>query len=267
MIEDLGGESGILEKCLDKKYQTGNPVPENSLETAFKNLNNNIKKPLEILGKVIDALCLVRMIVKGFITGSNFAKKFKSSKAFIQGESKALATTENIFDDIWDEIKDAVSDLKKKASSLNKKFDSFKGDVDDFIDDAGKTLSAPLNQIVDFAKAFSNGIREILKGKMFQEFKKFADCALKVGIWGTGIARVVIGVYSKITAISAGLAAGGAGVFLPLADIMVGLVCKWKDFVKAIGYLIQGINSSKTVQRWMYFGRFFGRMLFAFATA
>ena len=128
-------------------------------------------------------------------------------------------------------------------------------------------LQKPLQQVLNLAKAIVTMIKTFASSNTIKTLKTVLDCGIKAGKWAVGIVKVIYGFYSKIQEIAEGLAADGVGVVVPIADIITGLICKWKDFATAVDDLIKAFKQRDANKRAQLLGRFLGRIVYAIGTA
>jgi len=147
---------------------------------------------------------------------------------------------------LWDSFKnDAESFFNKMDSSTVKLFNTLIGDFNSFVQTMGTV----------FAAIKDGGIMDVL------------NCAVKSGQWALGIVSVITGIDAKIVAITAALAAGGAPVVIPFAEIAVSLICDWNKFKNAANFLANAIESNNSSTLWSNLGNFFGTLSNIIATA
>jgi len=230
-IEVLAGSPGGFEECLPQNLQTSPQEESGATSIAEPGPWENV---LNVVGLIIDVACKFKPLLFKFMGGRRLfyqVARTKRGKGFIKK--------------VWNSVKSGVSSAANTVAS------------------AAKTVVNNLNptetvqKIVNAIKGVINKINDFFT-KTVPPMITFLTCVLGKRESIKNLFNVIRGFINNVKA----LMGGWAG----LVKVIINCVCNWKEFKKAVEYLLTAIKSSGE-QRWQGIGRFAGQLAYAIGTS
>jgi hypothetical protein len=256
-IEAIGGDITGWYECLPKEWtkEVNNDVIKTSgVDAQLANLNESFQNVLKVIGVVVQATCAVRdavLIVVKQILGNDGKKSFfllegKFVRRRFKSKRGVLDWIQNTTSDTWVVVKDSVTS-------------------------AWNSLSQPVKDAIDKIKEellkLKKKLQEFFKGPAWDNMVKVGLCVSTGMKFAKEVSTLFKSGYDKIVNINMGLALGGVAVILVLADIIIGLICNWEEFKKAIDSFFTGAGKSDKNEKAYFYGRGAGGLFRAIAGA
>jgi hypothetical protein len=275
VISEVVGEKEGWEKCIPKGMTQEDPEATgevgSELDKKFDSLNPTLQKILKGVKKTVNFACSIKDIydwISDILDIKEMAGGFvQKSTSRSRIRSKLLGQTVMMADGTCD-IKCNLSPAEQRERGLGDSFiDACKACFEAVkkgikkISEAAKKLFQP---IVNFIKELINKVKTFAENSKVKIALKALGCVNSV----VSLGRSVKGLIDKIAEFGAGFAAGGVGVLVPILKFIIGLICKWESFKKAIDYLYAGKRETGSKgKRWELYGRFLGALSFAIIDA
>lgn len=214
-------------------------------EKAFFLLYQASRAIKSVVGFFIDAVCLakkyvitlikpiVSIIDREFFLQNKYRRVFRNKKGFIDWVTSARGTAKMGIVEVYIQVK----------SALGKAWDKVTQPVKDMIENAKQQFFELKESLINWFQ--SQKVISIMSS---------VRCILCAVNYSEGVIGVIIGFFDKfkniIKAYSVGIIST-AGVF---ADIILGLISNWKDFVNGVAAFDKGFAAQRSGERWYYYG-------------
>jgi hypothetical protein len=154
--------------------------------------------------------------------------------------------------------------------------------VTESADAASSTMKATLNAIITDAETRFPGVlklyqdisgyiedlsikfQEYFKGTIWAKLYEYYLCIDQANTFTEAVKKTVKAVKKKADQI---VTAVGSGVLLPIADILVALLCNWTGFKKAILLFIQASTQPSIVKSYEFWGKGMGALIYTIGSA
>jgi len=253
--ELMGGIN--IDACLPAAWKNAGQDQENDANTTVASDQTTWQKILGYLGTAVDIVCAVKDYVGkaiAFITGNIRRLMRRYIRLFLQG--KVRRTFSQWWgSDLWDSATSAVSAVWSGVKT------AYGWVTDKLAGLANAIIDAITGAVVNIYKAF-----EAVKAKFLQfwnsplmvAIRQFIDCVsgLKEAI--QNVKDLIKGFKDKAVLVTQGVSGW--------VQIIVGLICAWKDLKTAVTYLINGIQATGP-RRWNWLGKFVGKLVYTIATS
>jgi len=258
MIEGCAdNETGFYECLPDawKKDTGADPGQTGALDTAYQGWSAPVRKFLEFSSLLISAVCWVRSTVisiLSYISDKLFGRRrmmFLEGKA--QNKSSRFMTRSHMISSI-------AKTWMKSKSEVAAKIDL----VPDWVKDWFRSIADKLNEWYQKIKAF-------FESETWQNIMRIVNCILSAKTAGQNLIDVFNGIKGKYEVFTRAIKLTGFVVLIVLIDMLVGLICNWEKFKRAINYFIAAWNRSDSdkAMKWFYYGKATGTLINAIATA
>jgi len=247
VLQGLANNETGWKNCLPAAWKNPEPVKEDTNTETFKQTGNLATKVWGIVKKILSVACPATQIMTNLkkITESLFGGQRR--RVFLEGRFHRRRG-------IGSKIKDKLSKLKQHFK------DAWNG--------LTKNIQDVFTEVEDHLVDFKNKLVAIYKGEAFQKFLTILQCLKGAGNAAYQIYSVINGFMTKITAISA-VAAGtmGVGAAPLIAKFVWGLICKYDEFERAIGYFREFLSATDPNKKFFLLGLFLGQIIHAVGTA
>ena len=245
ILQGLADSETGWAKCIPQTWKNPESIREDRNIETFKQAGGVFTKVWEIVKKVLEVACPATKIMQNLrkLTENFFSEQ--KSKMFLEGQyTRGIRT----------KLKDKLSKLKQE----------FK--------DAWHALSKDVQEVFtsleDHFAELRNRIVSLYQSEGFQKFITILQCLKGAGSAVYNIYSVISGFITKISTISA-LAAGsmGAGAIPVVAKLIWGLICKFKEFGRAVNYFKEFLAAREPGKKFFLLGLFIGQIVNAIGTA
>jgi hypothetical protein len=121
-------------------------------------------------------------------------------------------------------------------------------------------------EIYDALIDAKNAIVKFFQSGGFNTIKQFLYCVTSSGLAGVQIYNTFNGFYTKYDTFIASASAGPIGEGADATELLIGLICNWQKFTKAIDYLVNAQTTTGD-QQYMWWGEFAGMLMNAIGTS
>jgi hypothetical protein len=254
-IVALGGGSGQeVNACLPDSWKIGalaNDATGGDSAEKLAGSNRALQIIVKVVGAVTNILCgafkgKFMDFVKGIVGGGKKRFMFVEKKKWFGAKlvKGAVNTAKKVGKTVVKTVKTVAKTVVKVAKDVGNKI---------------KEIAEKFNPVAIFNK-IKDGVKDfIAKIKSFFNAKFVKDLIQSIMKCKNAIQTLISNVRKVIQVISALAASSG----FSLAPMIVGAICAWREFVKAVDYLKEGITSSGAA-RWYQFGKFSGQLLVLF---
>jgi hypothetical protein len=270
-VESLGGNETGWYECLPQgwtKESKDDPAKNSPLDQKFEGLHSVLKFLLGGLAKIVDGLCKVKSLVFGvfkkLMGGESISFVEVKSRKRRGGPKKLGDKIKKGFEKAGDKIKEAGGKAIEKVKEVGIKI---KGIAEDVIKKIGETVMKGITALKEKFIAFKEKLKDLFKSDLMEKLKKLIECIKSAGKFAQNIMAVIKGFYTKINSLLVGAAAGGVGAIVPAVDIIIGLICNWRQFKTAIDYFILAYQKSDKIEKMYFVGKGFGQIAHAIGTA
>jgi len=233
-IEVLAGSPGLFEECLPKNLQTSPQEEAGATSIAAPGPWETV---LKVVGTIIDVACKFKPLLFKFMGGRRLfyqVARTRRGKGFIKSIKNA-----------FNKVKSGVVNAAKKVASVAKSVIDKLNPIE-LVKKIVNAIKGVFNKIKDF---FKNTVPPIIS---------FLMCVLRKKESIKNLFKVIRGFINNVKTLMGGVAG--------LVKVIINCVCNWKEFKKAVEYLLTAIKSSGE-KRWHGIGRFAGQLAYAIGTS
>jgi hypothetical protein len=218
----MGGEVKDIESCLPRDWKTEQSTDYAKSQKAFANSAYMHETIDRLLNNEIDLACKFKNNIKDFIIKKNGARR---RRIFFELDSHNKVSSSSKVT-----VKKSHSHKKISVATGNP-FDKVAGDIENIHKKVLKILNSPVAKKVT----------------------EFTDCLKTIKTSTKGFMNVVNKYNKNVIKMFSGLKG--------FIKVEVDLLCNWKPYKEAIGYLRQGTTTTDLPSKWHSYGRFLGRII------
>jgi hypothetical protein len=258
--ELAGGNHEAVQGCLPDEWKTEGgeqqPAQAETDPSTVTQSSGVLEKIVSIVGGIIDMFCKVKDWVKGLLV-KRLYKRYHLKYSFIQRKMRKWGWLSRA----WNSVKSAAKSVGNAVVSAGKAvYNGVKAGVSWVYEQAKKVVMAIVGKITEVWNSLVEKIQGIFNSPIVQKLLGIFECLQGLQGAAAELVAVVKGIITKVRKImTMGL--------LGLVDVLLDLICNWKEFKAAVDFLLAGIRESNTVQKFKLIGKFIGKLLFAIGKA
>lgn len=252
-LEALGGENTDWYACLPKTWTTtveAPPAESDQEDSDFRIFSGNVTGLGAIIGAVVDSMCAIKQYIISFIK----VIIASDGKFFLQRRYRRVFRTKKGFFDWIKKTATAVYNTIKKG--LQKAWE--------FISDAVKA-------VLDKAKAqiysLKQSVMKWMQSPRIANFIEISKCLFSAGKFVFTVWETINGFITKVSNVIKSLALTPIATVMVVADIILAVICSWKEFQKAGSYFTLGGKQDAKNFKFYYYGLAIGTIASAIGNA
>ncbi len=146
------------------------------------------------------------------------------------------------------------ANFQKIGAKIKKGIEIIKGKVGEFKDKIVIEIKKVVAPVLKLWNKLNETFQRIMKNPIVKQLIRLFKCAKAIV---SGIVHLALMIQNVITKIGTFSGPQASVAWIP---IVIGIICKWEQFARALRYLIGSFKEKDAKRRWNYIGRFLGKL-------
>jgi len=228
-----------------------------------------LKKFLDVVSKVINFACKFKDTIVGLLTKKmkRFYRRQQMRMNFVEYRSHNRGMKNFKYYRRWfgskflKKVKNIAKKVTTKVVQGVKKAGGFLGGLAKKAINAVKDIALKIvKELKDIFSSFVAKIKQIINNPVLQRIIKIIKCSKEFVGHIKNIISIIKGIISRVKDV---VTAISTQTYVGLVKVLIDLICNFDHFRAAIEYLVSAVKEKDTLKKYIGFGKFFGKLLYA----